>query len=491
METLKKRAASSVGWSSLDAVTRQGSQFAVSLVLARLLSPSDFGVMAMLVLLTGIASIIVDGGFADALIQSREVSQEATSSVFFVNLGVGCVIGALFALSAPLIAWFYRVPELEGLTRFLALNFVISALGAVQLALMARNLQFRSYMLIGVVSTLVAGTLAVVLALSGAGVWSLAVQSVAATTLVTVLLWRSSAWRPSLCFSLNAIKPLWRFGAFMLLANMASTVSNQFYTIIVGRFYSAAELGLYSRADASKNLPGSLISRVVTRVAFPLFSAAKADLGLIKRGLAKANGIVMYVNVPVMLCFAGLAEPLLVTLFGKQWAPAAPYLAILALAAILWPMTALNIGVMKAVGRSHAVFRNELVMSVVVILGLLIGSYFGLVGLAWSAVVASMLAFLLAAFQGRLCLQYGPWLQLLGVWRLFAAGGAMVVAFFTPQAIGHWPPQALLALQGALGIAIYLAACTLLRVEAQSEVFQQGSKALSSMITKKAARLPE
>ncbi len=483
---LKSKAASSVGWSSLDAIARQGSQFAVSLVLARLLSPSDFGLMAMLVLLTGIASIIVDGGFADALIQSRELSQEGTSSVFFVNLGVGCVIGALFALSAPLIAWFYRVPELEGLTQFLALNFVISALGSVQLALMARNLQFRSYMIIGVVSTLVAGGVAVVLALSGAGVWSLAVQSVVATTLVTALLWRASTWRPSLCFSLGAIKPLWRFGVFMLLANMANTVSNQFYTVIVGRFYSAADLGLYSRADASKNLPASLISRVVTRVAFPLFSAANSDLDLIKRGLAKANGMVMYVNIPIMLCFAGLAEPLLVTLFGKQWAPAAPYLAILALAAILWPMTALNIGVMKAVGRSRAVFRNELVMSVVVILGLLSGSYFGLVGLAWSAVVASLIAFLLAALQGRQCLQFGPWLQLLGVWRLFAAAGVMVFAFLTPQAIGYWPPQALLALQGALSISIYLVACAVLRVETQREIFQQGAKALSKILAKDA-----
>ncbi|PUA16916.1 lipopolysaccharide biosynthesis protein [Glaciimonas sp. PCH181] len=404
---LKQKAKTAVLWSGADILLRQGLQFGVSIALARMLSPDEFGTIALLYLFTGIASAFVDSGFSAALVQRQNVTHTDESTVFWFNLVMALMVALALAASAPFIAAFFDRKILIPLTWLLSLNIIISALGSVHGTLLNKRLDFKTQMKIGAITTILSGSVAMVMAWQGYGVWALAVQTLAATLVTTALLWFFSTWRPKWVFSFDSARRLFGFGGYLLAAGMLDIIYNRIYSILIGKFYGVRELGFYNRADSTKQLPVGVLTGVLGRVAFPIFSAAAHDVVQLRRGVRLALRGMMLVNAPMMLGLAAVAEPLIHVLFGAKWLPAVPIMQVLCIGGVFWPLHVINLNVLMAQGYSHLFFKLEVAKKIVGSLFLIVGAFYGVLGIAWSQVIFGAVAFLINAYYSKRFLDYG------------------------------------------------------------------------------------
>jgi O-antigen/teichoic acid export membrane protein len=463
---LQHKAVSATLWSGIDAFARQGLQFVVSLILARLLTPQDFGTVGLLAIFIGLAGVFIDSGFSFALIQRKEISDIDLSSVFFFNISISLLAAALLCLSAPGIAAFFAMPVLKPLTWLLAANVVIGSFGAIQGLLLTKALNFRRQCIISLAAQFVSGAVAVLLAWRQYGVWSLGVQTLLATIIGTTLLWVSSSWRPRWVFSITAIRSLFRFGSFLLLSGLLDTLFNRLTSLVIGKFYSAKDLGYYSRADGTRLMPGNLISSIIGRVAFPVFAAAKEDKALLKAGLRKAITMAMMLNIPLMLGMAVTARPLVVVLFGDKWLPSVPYLQILSLAGVLWPLHVLNLNVLAAQGHSNLFFRLEVIKKVYGILLIGTACFFGIVTIAWSLVLTGIFSFCVNAYYSGRLLGYGTLRQIADLLPYAGAALIMTACSWAAHFLPFTSPVWLLTAQVLVGAAVYGILCAVWRLAA-------------------------
>ncbi|MFN0063713.1 MAG: lipopolysaccharide biosynthesis protein [Myxococcaceae bacterium] len=411
--TLKQRAIRATLWSGADIFLRQGVQFFVSMTLARLISPEAFGTLALLSVFVALASAFVDSGFSAALVQAQDVTPEDESTVFWFTVGAGALFGVCLWWSAPAIARFFDNPELLGLTGAMALNLFFGALGAVPGTLLRKRLAFREQMWVSVTASAASGGVAVFLALRGFGVWALATQILLATVMTMLLQWRVSRWTPLFVFRVASLRRLFRFGGYLLVSSLLDGAYTRGYAVLLGKWYGARELGLYNRADGTQQLPVGVLGLVLSRVAFPVFSEAAGDVQRLRRGVQLAVRGVMLLNVPLMLGLVVTAEPLVVTLFGEVWKPCVPVLQILALSGVLWPLHVINLNVLLGQGHSRLFFRLEVIKKLLGTALLVLASFWGVLGIAWSQVALGVLGFLINATYTKQKLGYGALAQFL------------------------------------------------------------------------------
>lgn len=470
---MSKRLAFSAGvWSGLDVVLRQGVLFVVSLILARLLTPADFGIVALLTFFTSLSLVFVQGGLSAALIQKQETSRKEESAVFWWNLLASVCFSLALVLAGPRIASFYGYPVLRPLTWIAALQIIASALSAVQTALLTRRLQFRLITIAGGLSSLLAGAVGVVAAWLGAGVWALAWQMATAGVLNTIILWMVSDWRPSFHAGLGTIRHLISFGSWVGLGIILEVVYTQGFALIIGKLYGAREVGLYNRAVGTQLLPVTVMSTVIGRIALPLFSSRAAEPDALQRGLRLAIGLAMLLNLPMMAGLAILSPDVIVVLFGEKWLPAAPILTILALAGILQPVHAINLQMVLAQGQTRIFIRNEITKKVIGVVCAIAGSLFGIIGLAWSQVVYNVLGFLVNTQPARRSLGYGPLRQLRDLWGPAAATLAMSAAVLLLRRTLPLGPHAALAILAPTGAAVYFVTGWLVRARIFREAIE-------------------
>lgn len=409
---IENTAKSAVIWSGADIFLRQGLQFGISIALARLLSPDEFGTIALMSFFTGIAGTFIDGGFSSALIQRQDITHADESTVFWFNLAMGAMMaGALLAV-APGIAEFYARPILEPLTAVMAANVFMSALGSIHATLLTKRLDFRTQMKAGVFATLFSGCVAVAMAIQGFGVWALAAQSLVATSVTCMFLWIFNPWRPSRTFSQKSVHRLFRFGGYIMIAAFLEVFFSRIYTLLIGRFYGVRELGLYERADSIVHLPISALTGIFSRIALPIFSATAHDKDDLRHRVRLAVRVMMLINVPTMIGMVVVAEPLVLLLFGTQWLPTVPALQILCVGGIFWPLHVINLNVLMAQGYSRLFFRLEVVKKLLGMALLVGGAFYGIIGIAWSQVAFGITAFFINSHYTKKHLNYGPTAQI-------------------------------------------------------------------------------
>lgn len=386
---------------------RQGLQLGLSIVLARLLTPREFGTIALLSLFLGVAGAFVDGGLSGALIQRQDVTHTDESTVFWFNGATGLLAAMAVGLAGPWLARFYGSPVLNDIAPYLGLNVLLGACGAIHGTLLGKRLDFKTQMMIGSIATVAGGAVAISMALRGKGVWALVALALVTTGTTTGLLWVTSSWRPSFSFSVQSAKKLFGFGGYLLASSLLESLFSRAHTLVIGKLYGPSDLGQFSRAENTSQVPAGVLSGVLSRVAFPVLSAAGGDREKVSRGLRTAIQGIMFINVPLMLGLAAVARPLVLTLFGDAWAPSILPLRVLCLAGMLFPLHVLNLSALMAQGRSDTFFRLEVAKKVVGTVLLVAGSYLGLMGIAWSRVIFSALAFGINAHYSRIYLSYG------------------------------------------------------------------------------------
>lgn len=463
---LKQKAITATLWSGADIFLRQGLQFIIAVVLARLLSPEEFGTIALLYLFVGLAGAFVDSGFSAALIQRQDITLTDESTVFWFNLGTGALMSVGLWLLAPWLADFYGMPILVPLTGVLALNLFLSTLGSVHGTLLTKRLDFKTPMKIGAIAIAVSGAVGILMAWQGYGVWALAMQTLASTILTTLLLWVYNTWRPTAVFSLSSAKKLFGFGGYLLMSGLLDIAYSRIYTLLIGKLYGVRELGFYNRADSTKQLPVGVLTGILSRVALPIFSTAAGDKVKLRRGVRHALRGMMLINVPMMLGVMATAEPLVHTLFGEKWLPSVPPLQVLALAGLLWPLHVINLNVLMAQGHSRLFFRLEVVKKLVGSVLLLIGAAYGIMGIAWSQVVFGVIAFGINAHYTRIHLSYSAWQQTMDFLPALAISTVMALLVQSLDSILVLNSTLRLIILIPFGIILFILGCHLFKIQA-------------------------
>lgn len=463
---MKNKVTRAVGWSAVDVFVRNGLSFLVIIFLARILSPADFGIIAMLGIFFSIASLFVDGGFSEALIQRQHVSHLDESSIFFFNLLMGFLIALLMCVAAPWIASFYNQPILRDITYVMALNLVINAFGSVHMAILTKKMDFKVIARAGVMATVISGSLAVMAALLGLGVWSLVLQTLSASLLLTAMLWIWHPWRPMWMFSLKSIRSFFGFSGYLMLSGVMYRVYENIYAMIIGKMYMPQDAGFYTQAQRLQQLPVTMLTSIVSRVAFPAFSASADDKAKLVRGLRKALGLTMFMSVPIAIIFLLLAEPLVLMLFGEKWRAAASVLQVLSFVAMVLPLQMLNISMLKALGRTDLNVRVMVIKFVTGLSLLMFASPFGLVAIAWAFVCSNVINLFVNTYYTRILLDYGTIKQLKDVAPYLLAVIPMVMIILLIEYQLEFSNMFKLVLGVLLGGLSYLVTCMLAKLDA-------------------------
>lgn len=469
---MRQRAVAATLWSGAEVLFRQGLLFVVAIVLARQLDPAEVGVVATLALFLSVGSVLIDGGLSIALLQRQDIDHVDESTVFWFNLVVGATVALALAAMAPFLSAFFELPLLLEITPVMASTVFFSSLGSIHAALINKRLEFRRLLVVNVAAAVLAGATAVLLALHGAGAWALVGQALVTSIATSALLWMVDSWRPSWVFSRTSLRKLSEFGGFHLASTFLEAIYSRLYTVLIGRWFGARELGYYANADATQKMPARLLSGVLLRAAFPLFAEAAQQPERLRRGLQVAVRGSMVANAPIMLGAAAVAEPLVRVIFGERWLPAAPVLAVLCLAGSLFPVQSLNVHVLMAQGRSRQMFKIEVLKKTVGVALMLFGSLFGLLGIAWSQVVAALFALVVNTRYSERLLSYGLRAQARDFLPPWLAAALMAVAVAALQRAWPWTGTSsagLLVLVG-FGALIFVALALASRMRALSDV---------------------
>jgi PST family polysaccharide transporter len=393
-----------IAWVSVGRGVSQVASFFVTLLLARLLDPSDFGLLGMALALSGFLSLMGELGLGAALVQQKNLDERHRSSAFWLSVGAGILLAVVLAASAPAIADFYREPRLTLVVRVLALDFVLAPLRSVQSALLSRNMAFKALAGVEIVGVIGSSTLAVVLALQGYGVWALVGRSLLSSSLQTLLLWMVSSWRPARSVDRGAIAELWRFSSHLVGFSVLNYWARKADDVLIGRLLGSGPLGLYTRAYGLMLLPINEISGVFGRVMFPVLSSIKDDKPRAKAIYLRAVASISLVTFPLMFVLLVASDPIVLTLYGEKWRPMVPTLQIYCVVGAFQSIATTVGWLYQSQGRTDWMLRWGVVASTLYVLGIAIGVYFGSiesVAIAYSA-VNLLLAYPLFDIPGKL-----------------------------------------------------------------------------------------
>ncbi|MDO5509783.1 MAG: lipopolysaccharide biosynthesis protein [Weeksellaceae bacterium] len=404
--SLKKQAVSGLVWTFSQQIGYQLISFTVGIILARILAPADFGLIAMFTVVMAVATALTDGGMTASLIRSKDLDELDFSTVFWFNIGTAIVLYILIYLTSPLIASFFDEAVLTNVIRVYSIILLINSFGAVQNAQMTRDMNFRSLFKVQVPSLMIAGIAAVIMALNEFGVWTLVFYPIIQSVCYVIQIWLYSKWRPSFSFSKNKFRYHFNFGYKLTLSGLLDKIFANIYTVIIGKFFSPADLGFYNRADTLKQLPVSNLSTALNKVTYPLFAKISHEQEKLKTVYKKLMKVVVFILAPILCLMASTAEPLIRFLLTEKWMPAIPYFQILAIAGILYPIHAYNLNILKVKGRSDLILKLEFIKKVLVIVILALSIPFGVIGIVWGQVIFSILAFFINTYYTDKILDY-------------------------------------------------------------------------------------
>lgn len=370
-------------WTALEFVLSRGLNILVIAVLARLLSPQDFGTFALLAVFLGVSTALIESGFGLALIQKQDITEGDISTVFWISLGAATVIALLLVVAAPVIADFFDLEILIHLTYIMAMTVWISGFGIVQRSLLVKRLAFRQLTIVNLSALLISSSVSVYLAFSGLGAFTLAWQGFVSALIISALLWVLNGWRPKFFFSRSSAKRLFGFGGYMLASKLLDVIYSRSYSILIGKAYGTVELGYFNRAESTAQIVSGLVVHPLTQVAFPSFSQMNGDQARIRAGLKGAVRVGMMFNSVALFTLIATAEPFVLTLLGPQWESVVPILRVLCLSSILMPLHVLNLQALMALGRSDLFFLVEAIKKVIGVAILVFASRYGAMGIAW------------------------------------------------------------------------------------------------------------
>lgn len=418
--SLKQQTISGIIWSAFQKFGTLGISFVSNIILARLLSPDDYGCIGLLAIFIVIAEVFVNGGFASALIQKKNPSQKDYSTVFIWNIFVSLILYFILYLIAPYVALYYQIPLLVSVLRVQGIIIFINALSIIQLSVLRKQLQFKKLSIIQLIAAIVSVFFAIVMAFQGWGIWSLVMQQLLYGLIATVALWFTANWKPILCFSFKSFKELFGYGAFLLMSDLLNSIYENIQGLLIGKKYTSIDMGYYTQARKLETVPTQSISYVVSQVTFPVFAKLQNDKQQLYVAVRKSLRMMNYLNFPLMILLIVIAEPLFILLFSEKWIASVPYFRILCLSGIVNCLQSVNYQVVCAVGRSKEVFKWNIIKRLIGFIFIFIGLYWGISGLLYGMVCGFYFTFIVNALVATPTTGYTIYQQLKDVFPILA-----------------------------------------------------------------------
>ena len=455
---MKDKTIAGVGWSAADALLGKGVTFLIGLVLARLLSPAEYGMISMAMVFIVILDSIADSGLSQALIRKKEVSNDDLNTMFLAHLAASIFLYGIIYFLAPLGEQFFHTEGLTPVTRWLGLGVIIHALTYVQGTQLTRKIDFKSKTKAAFSSSLISGVVGITCAYNGMGVWSLVIQRLVHQILYSAVLWHINRWWPKFTFNVQSFKEMWNFGWKMMLVRLLDSVWKELYQMVVGRFYSPATLGQYSRARQYARIFSSNITGIVQRVTYPVLAQIQDEHERLVAGYRKIIKLTMFATSTSMFMVGAIAEPLLYCMIGPKWYEAATYLPLICISMSLYPLHAINLNMIKVKGRSDIFLILEIIKKCMALIPLTIGA---LVGIRWmlvTSICTGIIAYFMNSFYAGKSLGYTSWMQIKDVAPSYALAALLSVAvyFFKYLPISNF---IILPIQLIVGFGLFFVIC--------------------------------
>jgi O-antigen/teichoic acid export membrane protein len=457
-QSLKSKTIKGASWSFIDSISSQGITFLVGLVLARLLSPEEYGLIGIITIFIAVFNSIVDSGFSNALIRKNDTKDIDYNTVFLTNLVISLVLFASLFVSAPAIGTFFNQPQLIPLLRVMGSIVIINAFAIIQRTILVKKVDFKTQTKASLISSISSGIIGIGMALYGFGVWSLVGQQISRQLLNTVFLWLFSHWYPKLQFSFESFRDLFKFGWKLLVSGLIDTVWREIYQVIIGKCYSPASLGQYTRAQQFASICSSNLTVVIQRVSFPVLSSVQDDKERLKYGYKRIIKVTMLLTFTLMLGLAAVAKPMILTLIGEQWLPCVPFLQIICFQMMLYPLHSLNLNMLQVQGRSDLFLKLEIIKKIVAIGPLMLGVFINIYWMLGGSVIAGFFNYYLNAYYSGPFLNYSIKEQVRDILPSFGVAVAMAIPVF---AMSFIPINSylLLLLQIVVGAVITIGIC--------------------------------
>ena len=407
MPSLKDKAISGASWSLAGRILQEGSTFLIGIILARLLTPDEYGLVAMATIFIYFSFVFVDSGFGSALVQKKVCSQADYSTIFYVNLVMSVVLFLLIYFAAPSVATFFNDYRLVKIVRVLAILIILFAFSIVHVSIIRRDINFKLKAQIEFISQICSGGFAIILALKGYGVWALIWKVILNQVFKNLQLWIRNHWFPSWVFSRKSLKDMFGFSSKLLISGILDRIYEQIYRLVIGKYFPARDLGLYTRADQFQKLPSQTISGSIMSFALPVFSKMQDEPIRLKSAVKRTIGLVMYFNLFALLLIGAIAKPMIEFMLGSQWTGAVIYLQILIGVGLLYPMQLINVQILTALGRSDLFLRVSILKKIVTIPVILLGIFVSIKAMLIGMVIAGLIALYINTYYTKKLINFG------------------------------------------------------------------------------------
>lgn len=397
-DSLKSTATKGILWSAVERFSVQGVQFVIMIIMARLLTPEDYGLIGMLAVFLAVSQSLIDSGFSQALIRKQNRTEIDNSTVFYFNIIVSVVLYLILFISAPFVSDFYDTPQLTPIMRVVCLSVIINSLAVVQRAHLTINIDFKTQAKASLIAAVISGIVGISLAYTGYGVWSLVWQQLLNLGINTFLLWFFSKWRPILAYSWNSFRELFSFGSKLLFSGLLDTLYRNIYPIVIGKLFSASTLGHYTRAHHFSEFPSSNVTGILQRVTYPILCKLQNDDERFSNVYRKFLKLSAYTIFPLMMGLAGVSKSFIKISIGSQWDFCAELLIIICFSMMWYPIHAINLNLLQVKGRSDLFLRLEIIKKILGVTMLVITSPFGLVVMCYGQIVNSFIALIINTY---------------------------------------------------------------------------------------------
>ena len=464
--SLKQKTVSGLTWNFTGTFIDQAIAFVVGIILARLLTPREYGLVGMVTIFIILTEPFINSGFSQALIRKPKCTQTDFSTVFFFNFFVGILLYAILFYSAPYISIFFEEPQLTKITRVIGLIIILDAAGLIQTTILTREVNFKLQTKIKIISSIISGSIGILLAYKGFGVWSLVYKKIISSALISSLLWLNNRWKPRLIFSFSVIKELFGFSSKLLLSGILDKVYYNIYNLVIGKYFSAKELGLYTRAKNFKDIGSEQVSDIISRVAFPILSSIQGEPKRLKENYIKIVTSTMFIVLSLMFILCAVSESLILTLIGEKWADSIIYLQLLSFVGIFYPMYSLTRSLLFVYGKSGLNLRLQILTKAMAIPTIVVGVIYGIKYMIIAMILTAFLEFLVKAYYSGKLIGYSVFSLLKDLSSSFLLALSVGACLFVLQFLLHTPPVITLVVQGISGATLLIGLSELFKLQA-------------------------
>lgn len=460
----KNKVISSLIWKFLERGGVQGVQFVLSIILARLVTLEDYGIIALLLVFIQIATVFIQSGFNTALIQKKDADDLDFSSIFYLSFFVSGIVYVFLFFGAPFVAKFYKSESLTKLLRVISLTLFFGAVNSVQNAYVSKTMQFRRFFFSSMGSVLGSGIIGIILAYKGFGVWALVFQQLIRDFLICVILWFTVKWRPKFIFSFQRVKSLFSFGWKLLVSGLLDTVFRNIYNLIIGKIYNKDVLGAFNRGQHFPQLIAVNLDGSIQSVMLPTLSSHNDDVSEVKRITRRSISMSAFLLMPCMFGLAAVAKPLVIVLLTEKWLPCVPFLQLACISYAIYPIHTANLTGINALGRSDIFLKLEIIKKTITILNIIITLPFGIHAMAIGQVISSFIASFINAYPNKKLMNYKYFEQWKDLMPSFLCSIVMAVCVWSLHFIPI-PNILLLFIQILTGVFIYILLCKIFKIE--------------------------